>query len=95
MKHFVPLEVSDRETDVSLITGGIRNLNTDANHENQIRQEMMKRDDALSVLHYSGAGEFLINRTWTGLEQKLGETPVTKAVEGRKGIASSYSHETE
>ena len=38
-------------------------------------------------------GEFLASRSWRGLEQKQGETPVTKAVDGRKGIAAGYSHE--
>lgn len=38
-------------------------------------------------------GEFLKNRTWTGLEQNLGQTEVTKAIEGRKGIASNYEDE--
>lgn len=55
----------------------------------------MKREDALSVIHYSGAGEFLQSRTWTGLEQNLGETEVTKAKEGRKGIAMGYETENQ
>lgn len=37
--------------------------------------------------------EYLASRSWRGLEQKLGETAVTKAVDGRKGIAAGYSHE--
>ena len=40
-------------------------------------------------------GEFLQNRTWTGLEQNLGQTEVTKAVEGKKGIAARYANELE
>ena len=40
-------------------------------------------------------GEFLQNRSWTGLEQNLGQTEVTKAVEGLKGIAAEYSNELE
>lgn len=39
--------------------------------------------------------EYLSSRSWRGLEQKQGETPVTKAVEGRKGIAAGYTHEEE
>ena len=39
--------------------------------------------------------EYLSSRSWRGLEQKLGETPVTKAVDGRKGIAAGYTHEKE
>jgi len=37
--------------------------------------------------------EYLASRSWRGLEQKLGETPVTKAVEGREGVAAGYTHE--
>lgn len=36
---------------------------------------------------------FLAGRSWIGLEQKLGETPVVKAVEGRRGIAIAYEEE--
>ena len=39
------------------------------------------------------AGDFLASRTFTGLEQKLGETKVERAVEGRKGIAKGYTDE--
>lgn len=38
--------------------------------------------------------EFLAQRSWKGLEIKKGETQVSKAIEGRNGIASSYTHET-
>ena len=48
---------------------------------------------ALSVLHQSGGGEFLQERSWRGLEQQLGETEVKDAVEGRPGIASGYQGE--
>jgi len=34
-------------------------------------------------------------RSWQGLEQNLGETPVSKAVEGQRGIAMGYSGEPE
>lgn len=37
--------------------------------------------------------EYLASRSWKGLEQKQGETPVIKAVQGREGIAAGYSHE--
>lgn len=36
---------------------------------------------------------FLAGRSWQGLEPKLGETPVVKAVEGRRGIAIAYEDE--
>ena len=37
--------------------------------------------------------DYLASRSWKGLEQKQGETPVTKAVHGRAGLAAGYSHE--
>ncbi|XP_026518760.1 2-(3-amino-3-carboxypropyl)histidine synthase subunit 2, partial [Terrapene carolina triunguis] len=36
---------------------------------------------------------FLESRSWRGLEQQLGQTPVTKAVPGRRGIAIAYEDE--
>ena len=38
-------------------------------------------------------GEFLEMRQWKGLQQNLGDTPVTKAVEGQTGIAMEYNSE--
>ena len=37
--------------------------------------------------------EFLSGRGWKGLEQRLGEGGVATAMEGKRGVASSYSHE--
>ena len=38
-------------------------------------------------------GEYLSGRSWTGLEQALGETPVEKAKQGQMGIAMGYQDE--
>ena len=40
----------------------------------------------------SGGGEFLSQRSWQGLEQKLGETPAAMVVEGQTGIAWEYKN---
>ena len=37
--------------------------------------------------------EFLRGRGWKGLERRLGEGGVATANEGRRGVASAYSHE--
>ncbi|CAE1242246.1 DPH2 [Acanthosepion pharaonis] len=81
-------------TDVSLITGKIRTLGEDAEHP-ESSNVILIRPDALSVttVNAKTAGEFLTQRSWQGLEQNLGETPITKAVEGDAGIAWSYTHE--
>ena len=53
-EQYVPLALTDLESDVSLITGKTRLLATEASGEQE--QALIKRDDALSVIHYSGAG---------------------------------------
>lgn len=94
-EHHVPLETNSDELNVSLITGGVRltAINRELKESANEVSALMRRDDALSVLHYGGAGEHLKGRTWTGLEPELGKSEVTKAVDGRKGIAASYSTE--
>lgn len=91
--HFVEIKLSDKESDVSLITGETRLLSTREVQEDESGKSLTSRNDGLAVMHVSAAGEFLHNRSWTGLEQNLGQTPVTKAVEGKKGIAASYDDE--
>jgi diphthamide biosynthesis protein 2 len=41
------------------------------------------------------AGEFLTTRSFVGLDPQYGETQVSMATEGRKGIAKGYTHEPE
>ncbi|KAJ8305393.1 hypothetical protein KUTeg_015938 [Tegillarca granosa] len=63
----------------------------------EMEMALMLRNDSLTVgvqQQAETAGEYLSSRSWKGLDQKLGETPVVKAVEGRKGIAATYTHET-
>lgn len=43
------------------------------------------------VMHY--AARTLAERSFQGLEQQLGETPVVRAVQGRRGIAIGYDEE--
>lgn len=39
------------------------------------------------------AARFLSERSWKGLEQRVGDTSVRLAVKGRKGIAIAYEDE--
>lgn len=43
----------------------------------------------------SAAAKYLSERTYQGLEAKVGETPVVDVEEGRGGIARGYTHETQ
>ena len=47
----------------------------------------------VSVVSVCAAAEFLSGRGWKGLERRLGEGGVASAAEGRRGVASAYSHE--
>ena len=46
-----------------------------------------------SLVHENGGGSFLAGRSWSGVEQRLGETEVSGVVQGRKGIAAGYEGE--
>ena len=78
---------------MSLISGKVRatNLNSSQGENSALATQQT----SLSILHQSGGGEFLLERSWKGLEQKLGETEVAKAVVGRPGLAMGYQGEGE
>ncbi|KAL1006452.1 hypothetical protein UPYG_G00072590 [Umbra pygmaea] len=83
------------ETDVSLITGALRVTRfsssdpVDCSHESSL----VLRNQTFTVANPNTAATYLSGRSWQGLEQKLGETPVVKAVQGRRGIAIAYEEE--
>ncbi|KAM3860486.1 2-(3-amino-3-carboxypropyl)histidine synthase subunit 2 [Diretmus argenteus] len=83
------------EPDVSLITGALRSrhLTHDGSVASAFGSSVVLRNQALTVANANSAASFLSARSWQGLEQKLGETPVAKATEGRKGIAIAYEDE--
>ncbi|XP_071341864.1 2-(3-amino-3-carboxypropyl)histidine synthase subunit 2 [Trachinotus anak] len=83
------------ETDVSLITGALRShsLLKSEPAEPSCGSSVVLRNQTLTVANTNSAASFLAERSWRGLEQKLGETPVVKAVEGRRGIAIAYEEE--
>lgn len=85
----------DECVDVSLITGGIRYLssNVDEIDDSPTNQALTTRAPLGVATYARDAGEYLANRSWKGLEQKLGETPVSEIKEGRRGIALGYTHE--
>lgn len=80
--------------DVSLLTGKIRNNDTEDVIENtDSKNELVQKSDgALALSSNFGAG-FLSRRSWKGLEQNLGQTEVCLAQKGRSGIAQGYLNE--
>ena len=86
-KHHVPFRPDER-SDVSLISGKVRAARLTFGEAES--SALATQETSLSLLHQSGGGEFLLERSWRGLEPQLGETEVSEAVEGRPGIASGY-----
>lgn len=87
----------EETTDVSLITGALRTTSFTTSLEiiNDTLQSssLVPRNQTLTVANTNTAASFLAGRSWQGLEPKLGQTPVVKAVEGRRGIAIAYEEE--
>lgn len=92
-KSFVEFEEEEEEDrgDFSLITGKVRVKEKPLDKEED--NALMVQETQVSLLHTKGGGEFLSQRSWQGLEQKLGQTEPVKAVEGQKGIAWGYANE--
>ncbi|KAF0295004.1 2-(3-amino-3-carboxypropyl)histidine synthase subunit 2 [Amphibalanus amphitrite] len=92
----VPLpEAGDVVTDVSLVTGRLRScgLEAEGTPQSGADSSLVARDNLSVAVHGGGAGQALSERSWRGLEQRLGDTPVTAAVQGQRGVAAGYDQE--
>ncbi|XP_015278443.1 PREDICTED: diphthamide biosynthesis protein 2 [Gekko japonicus] len=87
---------SDSQPDISLITGEMRStcLYTAPDSEPTSGAAVICRSHIQTVAQISPAASFLESRSWRGLEQKLGQTAVTKSVPGRRGVAIAYEDES-
>ncbi|XP_069837362.1 2-(3-amino-3-carboxypropyl)histidine synthase subunit 2 [Dendropsophus ebraccatus] len=85
-------------TDVSLITGELRSIRFSSSalekaSEEESKTSLVLRNSTTTVAELGPAASFLSSRSWQGLDKALGQTPVVKAVQGRKGIAIAYEDE--
>ncbi|NXP82640.1 DPH2 synthase, partial [Ramphastos sulfuratus] len=89
------LHVAEAVPDISLITGEMRALHFCDSPAPQLPPSttLACRDQTQALAEISPAASFLESRSWRGLEQQLGQTPVSKAVQGRRGIAIAYEDE--
>ncbi|OWR53621.1 diptheria toxin resistance protein [Danaus plexippus plexippus] len=88
-RHHLEIDHTKQATDVSLVTGKIRENKIHSNEEGGM-EVAEKQNWALESI-----GQNLQERSWKGLEQKFGETDVKNVEEGRKGIPLQYSNEPE
>jgi diphthamide biosynthesis protein 2 len=79
----------------SLSTGKlVQKSSTSTDMGSEGNSALVSRDDyKVSKIDNYSAARFLNERTFQGLEQKIGETPVLLATQGRKGIAKGYENE--
>ncbi|NP_001086718.1 2-(3-amino-3-carboxypropyl)histidine synthase subunit 2 [Xenopus laevis] len=94
--EFPETDPSDaHHTDVSLITGNLRSshLTVAETLEKDSDTSLVQRNSKTALAQMSSAASYLASRSWQGLDKALGQTPVVKAVEGRKGIAIAYEDE--
>ncbi|XP_076650044.1 diphthamide biosynthesis 2 isoform X2 [Halictus rubicundus] len=88
--NYVDLKIS-MSADTSLITGELRNYNENVPCSDKMNALAIK-DSGVVAIGKAGA-EFLHNRSWKGLEQKLGKDAVHSAEIGRSGLPTSYDSE--
>ncbi|KAI4454753.1 diphthamide biosynthesis protein [Holotrichia oblita] len=82
----------EHKPDVSLITGNLRYKDIEDKSDSSSKEVALRSDGTIAVSDKSGAG-FLATRTFKGLEQKLGQTEVKLATDGKKGIPQQYENE--
>ncbi|XP_037259938.1 2-(3-amino-3-carboxypropyl)histidine synthase subunit 2 [Falco rusticolus] len=81
--------------DISLITGEMRATHLCEPPASQLPPSttLACRDQTRALAEISPAASFLESRSWRGLEQRLGQMPISKATQGRRGIAIAYEDE--
>lgn len=82
-------------TSVSLITGQM-NILSQKSQMFDLPSAAVQPRESLSVaeIHNNAGGEYLIHRSWKGLESSSGKTPAALIMQGKHGTASSYENET-
>lgn len=88
--NYVDFEATT-EPDVSLISGGLRGSKEDAPSVTEMNAVACKADGTVAI--GKAGASFLHERSWKGLEQKLGQSEVKPAEKGRSGIPLGYENE--
>ncbi|XP_050573837.1 2-(3-amino-3-carboxypropyl)histidine synthase subunit 2 isoform X1 [Bombus affinis] len=80
------------DSDVSLITGELRNCDENIPCTDKMNALAINNSSDVVAIGKAGA-EFLYNRSWKGVEQRLGKDAVHAAEIGRCGLPSCYENE--
>ncbi|XP_014487002.1 PREDICTED: diphthamide biosynthesis protein 2 isoform X2 [Dinoponera quadriceps] len=88
--HHVDFKPST-DSDVSLISSDVRNCEDDGLSADQMNTLTIRSSGTVAI-GMAGA-QYLQERSWRGVEQRLGEDPVRPAEIGRTGLACQYTNE--
>lgn len=88
--NYVDFEAST-EPDTSLISGGVRGSKQDEPSITEMNTVACKSDGTVAV--GKAGASFLQERSWKGLEQRLGQDEVKPVEKGRSGIPLGYQNE--
>ena len=85
----------DTEPEFSFITGKLRTNLKINEMDSMTSTDVMSHnhETQLTTQKSMSAIDYLSSRSWQGLQVESGKTEVTKAEDGRSGIAMSYTHE--
>jgi len=89
--HYVDFK-SSMDSEVSLITSNIRNCEDDTLCTDQMNALTIRSSGTVAI--GKAGAQYLQERSWKGVEQRLGEDPVQPAETGRIGLAWEYTNET-
>ncbi|XP_076623349.1 diphthamide biosynthesis 2 [Colletes latitarsis] len=81
-----------KNSDVSLITGELRNCDENAPCSDNMNALAINNSAGVVAIGKAGA-DFLHNRSWKGVEQRLGKDAVHTAEIGRNGLPNCYENE--
>ncbi|KAH0950179.1 hypothetical protein HN011_003640 [Eciton burchellii] len=89
--HYIDFKPSV-DADVSLITDDIRNCEDDALCMDQMNTLTLRSPGTIAIGKFGA--QYLQERSWKGVEQRLGEDSVKPAEIGRTGLAWEYTNES-
>lgn len=79
------------DADISLITGEVRNCDNNVSCTNKMNALAISSTGTIAI--GKAGAEFLHNRSWMGVEQRLGKDEVQPAEIGRTGTPNCYENE--
>ncbi|GAB1863781.1 2-(3-amino-3-carboxypropyl)histidine synthase subunit 2 [Camponotus japonicus] len=89
--HYVNFKPSV-DSDISLINSSVRNCEDDISCTDQMNALTIRSSGTIAI--GKAGAQYLQERSWKGVEQRLGEDPVQPAEIGRTGLAWEYTNES-